>query len=95
MHLRPMTDQDRSEVAQLIYTSINVWYQKNGRPPIFQGGPHVTDIFYEVYNLLEPGCTVVAQNPRTGRLMGSCLYHPAPRRLFCRKRDNGSKKHSP
>ena len=33
MRLRPMTDADRSEVADLIYASINVWYQKNGKPP--------------------------------------------------------------
>ncbi len=29
-----------------------------------------------MYNALEPGCTVVAENPETGRLMGSCFYHP-------------------
>src|SRR4029450_1138689 len=32
--------------------------------------------FYEVYSALEPGCAVVAENTRTGRLMGSCFYHP-------------------
>jgi GNAT superfamily N-acetyltransferase len=76
MRLRPMNDGDRFEVAELIYASINVWYQKNGKPPIFVGGPRVTEVFYDVYNALEPGCTVVAENPDTGRLMGSCFYHP-------------------
>jgi GNAT superfamily N-acetyltransferase len=71
-----MTEQDRFEVAELIYASINVWYQKNGRPPIFVGGPRVTEIFYDVYHALEPGCTVVAEHPETGRIMGSCFYHP-------------------
>jgi GNAT superfamily N-acetyltransferase len=76
MQLRAMTSNDRFEVAELIYGSINVWYQTHGRPPIFLGGPHVTEVFYDVYHALEPGCTVVAENPRTGRLMGSCFYHP-------------------
>jgi hypothetical protein len=44
--------------------------------PIFVGGPGVTEVFFDVYNALEPGCSVVAENPRTGRLMGSCFYHP-------------------
>jgi GNAT superfamily N-acetyltransferase len=76
MRLRAMTSDDRSEVAELIYISINHWYQTHGLPQIFRGGPEVTDIFYEVYEALDPGCNVVAENPRTGRLMGSCFYHP-------------------
>lgn len=74
--LRPMAAADRYEVAELIYASINVWYQTRGRPPIFQGGPRVTEVFYDVYNDLEPGATVVAENLETGRIMGSCFYHP-------------------
>ena len=76
MKLRTMTEHDRFEVAELIYVSINVWYQKHGMPPIFAGGPRVTEVFYDVYNALEPGCAVVAENSDTGRLMGSCFYHP-------------------
>ncbi len=76
MRLRPMNEGDRAEVAELIYASINVWYQTHGCPPIFRGGPSVTEIFYDVYNALTPGCNVVAENPITGRLMGSCFYHP-------------------
>src|SRR5262245_28522841 len=76
MLLRAMTRDDRSEVAELIYSSINYWYETRGREFRFVGGPAVTEVFYDVYNALEPGCTVVAQNPRTGRLMGSCFYHP-------------------
>lgn len=76
MRLRPMTPQDRSEVAELIYISLNFWYQTHGRPPLCSGGPQVAEVFYDVYDALEPGCTVVAENTRTGRLMGSCFYHP-------------------
>ncbi len=78
IRLRIMTPQDRSEVAELIYASLNHWYQTHGRPAIFSGGPQVTEVFYDVYSVLEPGCAVVAENPRTGRLMGSCFYHPRP-----------------
>jgi GNAT superfamily N-acetyltransferase len=76
MNLRPMTAADRFEVAELIYASINVWYQQHGRPPSFVGGPSVTEVFYDVYSALTPSSAVVAENPRTGRLMGSCFYHP-------------------
>ena len=74
--LRPMADGDRAEVAELIYSSINSWYNRHGMPDIFRGGPVVTEVFYDVYHAVEPGCTVVAENERTGRLMGSCFYHP-------------------
>jgi GNAT superfamily N-acetyltransferase len=76
MCLRPMTPDDRFEVAELIHASINVWYATHGRPRIFTTGPRGTEVFYEVYNDLEPGCNVVAENTQTGRLMGSCFYHP-------------------
>jgi GNAT superfamily N-acetyltransferase len=72
-----MAEADRFEVAELIYISINSWYQAHGRPAIFQGGPQVTEVFYDVYSALDgAGCGVVAENARTGRLMGSCFYHP-------------------
>jgi predicted N-acetyltransferase YhbS len=78
MHLRPMTPEDASEVAELIYASINVWYRDNGHPDIqFQGGPGVTEVFYETYDALAPGATVVAVSP-SGRIMGSCFFHPRP-----------------
>ena len=76
IQLRSMTPEDKYEVAELIYSSINVWYRMHGQPDIFRGGPRVTEIFYDVYNDLEPGCNVVAVHPETGRLMGSCFYHP-------------------
>ena len=74
--LRPMRPEDRFEVAELIYASINVWYQSHGGPAIFQGSPRITEIFYNVYDDLTPECNVVAEHRETGRLMGSCFYHP-------------------
>ncbi len=79
--IRTMEADDRFGVAELIYTSINYWYQTNGRPPIFQGGPQTTEIFYEVYEALDPGCGIVAENTRTGALMGSCFIHPRQRHV--------------
>ncbi len=76
MHLRPMEPEDRSEVAELICVSTNYWYQMRGAPAVFPAGPEATAIFCEVYESLDPGCCVVAQNRRNGRLMGSCFYHP-------------------
>ena len=76
MHLRTMTSEDRAEVAELIYCSINTWYTRHGCPEIFRGGPSVTEVFYDTYNDLSPGSNVVAVNPENGRLMGSCFYHP-------------------
>lgn len=71
-----MTAADKHEIADLIYASINTWYRLRGMPQIFRGGPKVTEVFYDVYNAIDPGCGVVAEHPETGRLMGSCFYHP-------------------
>ncbi len=78
LEIRSMRPADRHEVAELIYISINHWYLTNGRAEIFRGGPAVTEVFYDVYEALDPGCGIVAQNTHTGRLMGSCFYHPRP-----------------
>jgi GNAT superfamily N-acetyltransferase len=76
--LRPMTAADKVEVAELIYASINVWYRDNGHGEIrFQGGPTITEVFFETYDALAPG-HVVAVNPENGRLAGSCFFHPRP-----------------
>ncbi len=79
--LRTATPEDRAEIAELIYSSTNAWYQLRGMPQIFSGGPETTEVFCEVYDALEPGCCVVVENPRTGRLMGSCFYHPRPQHV--------------
>jgi GNAT superfamily N-acetyltransferase len=71
-----MTPADKHEVGELIYSSINTWYRLHGCGPIFQGGPRVAEVFYDVYEELDPGKNVVAEHPETGRLMGSCFYHP-------------------
>lgn len=74
--LRPMKPEDRFEVAELIYLSINHWHQTHGRSAGFQGGPRTTEVFYDVYQAMTPDKNVVAVHPETGRIMGSCFYHP-------------------
>ena len=81
IQLRTATPKDRAEIAELIYASTNAWYQLRGMTQIFADGPETTEVFSEVYDVLEPGCCVVAENSRTGRLMGSCFYHPRPQHV--------------
>ena len=81
MHVRQMEAGDRSEVADLICDSTNHWYQVRGGPVPFPAGPEATAVFFDVYEAMDPGCGVVAENGETGRLMGSCFYHPRP--LHC------------
>ena len=74
--LRQMQTHDRSEVGELICVSLNYWYQLHGMAPIFPGGPAAADVFFDVYETLDPGCGLVVENEDTGRLMGSCFFHP-------------------
>ncbi len=74
--VRTMTADDRHEVAELICISINHWYQTHGCPPIFTGGPSSCNVFFDVYESLDPNCGIVAEHRETGRLMASCFYHP-------------------
>ena len=74
--IRPMLPSDWNEVADLITLSTNYWYQTNGKAPIFTGDPMNARLFCKVYEALDPGCCVVAEHVETGRLIGSCFYHP-------------------
>ena len=72
--LRAMTPDEWSEVADLVYVSLNYWCEANGRPAVFRGGPGSTRVFCEVYEALDPGHCLVAEHLVTGRLAGSCFY---------------------
>ncbi len=76
--IRSITREDYSEVTALIYHSTNAWYQSHARPPIFTGDVSVASVFCDVYEALDPGCCVVAKCDETGKLAGSCFYHPRP-----------------
>lgn len=81
MRLRQMQPEDRSEVADLICVSLNHWYLVRGGTASFPDGPAPADVFFDIYEALDPGCGLVAENDRTGRLMGSCFYHPRKRHV--------------
>jgi GNAT superfamily N-acetyltransferase len=76
MRLRSASESDFGNVAELIYTSTNAWYQRNRNFSIFTAGPESCRLFCDVYEDLDPGCCVVAEDESAGRLMGSCFYHP-------------------
>jgi len=76
--LRQMKPEDRNEISELIYLSINVWYQLHALPPPFRGGPEVTELFYDVYESLEGSEGIVVKLKRSDRLVGSCFYHIRP-----------------
>lgn len=78
IELRPMQASDRTEVAELIQLSTNTWYQTHGRPRLFSRGPDGVSLFFDVYEAIDPGCGVVAVSRYSGRLAGSCFYHPRP-----------------
>lgn len=71
-----MTNADWSEVADLIYVSTNYWYEAHNLGVAFKGGPASTRLHCEVYETLDPGCCILAEDPGTQRIMGSCFYHP-------------------
>lgn len=74
--LRSMRPDEWSTVADLICTSTNAWYRKNRGFDVFTAGPESCLLFPQTYEALDPGCCVVAEDPATARLMGSCFYHP-------------------
>ena len=76
MHLRAMRQDEWPAVAELIFRSTNAWYERAGKGAIFRGEPLTCLLFCEVYEDLDPGCCVVAEDEASGRLAGSCFYHP-------------------
>ena len=71
-----MRPDEWDEVASLIHHSTNTWYRENLNREIFGPDASACRIFPEVYEALDPGCCLVAVQSGTGRLCGSCFYHP-------------------
>ena len=74
--LRPMKMSEWAAVAELIHESTNSWYVANGKNPIFTGPTSDARLFCEVYEALDPGCCLLAVCPESGKIAGSCFYHP-------------------
>lgn len=75
--LRRLRPDEWDEVAALIFESTNAWYRRNLNRVIFPGDdPAVARVFPEIYEALDPGCCLVAEDTGSGRLIGSCFVHP-------------------
>jgi GNAT superfamily N-acetyltransferase len=75
--LRPLREDDRDGFCEALYKAFNVWYAQHGWSGDFFGGsPDVYGIFYDIYKDISPGCSVCAVDSSTGKVMGSCFYHP-------------------
>ena len=73
---RPMESSEWLRVAELIHNSTNSWYLANGKNAIFQGPSADALLFCEVYEDLDPGCCLIAVCEDSGKIAGSCFYHP-------------------
>ena len=76
MRLRAIKPDDYDAVAALICESTNRWYAARNMGPIFPGGAAACRVFTDVYEGLDPGCCVVTEVEASGRIIGSCFYHP-------------------
>ncbi len=76
IQLRRLRPDEFAAAAELVRDSTNAWYEaKHGRTP-FPGPPEDCLVFPEVYEALDPGCCIVAEDTASGRLAGSCYFHP-------------------
>lgn len=74
----PLGRERWDEAAQLIYRSLNAWYRKNRGFDLVTGPSESMLLFPRVYEALDPGCCAAAFDRATGRLAGTCFYHPRP-----------------
>lgn len=78
---RLMLPKDWDEVAELIFKSLDVWNAKNrGAGMPFQDWQRMR-IFPVVYEGIDPNCCVLVEEQATGRIAGSCFFHPRPRHV--------------
>ena len=71
-----MRVDDWSEVARLIHSSLNVWYERNRGFKLVHGGWDTMLIFPRVYEALDPGCCVLVEETTSRRIAGACFFHP-------------------
>lgn len=77
MIIRELRNDEWDSVAELIHSSTNEWYERNLNRRIFPADdPSSCRSFPEAYEALDPGCCLVAEDEASGRLIGSCFYHP-------------------
>ncbi|MBQ3333915.1 MAG: GNAT family N-acetyltransferase [Thermoguttaceae bacterium] len=79
--IRSMTRDDWDRTAHMIRRSLNGWYLKNRGFELVAGGDETMLLFPRVYEALDPGCALLAVDTETGRIAGSCFYHPRERHV--------------
>ena len=73
---RLMRVGDWNEVARLIHSSLNIWYEKNRGFRLVSGGWETMLVFPRVYEALDPGCCVLVEETSSKRIAGICFFHP-------------------
>ncbi len=76
--IRAMDPEDWAEVGALIRDSLNAWYESHALGTRFPPDSDVTQWFCKIYEAMDPGCCVLAQDIASGDLLASCFYHPRP-----------------
>ena len=71
-----MRVDDWNEVARLIHSSLNVWYERNRGFRLVNGGWETMLLFPRVYEALDPGCCVLVEETTSKRIAGACFFHP-------------------
>jgi GNAT superfamily N-acetyltransferase len=74
---RPLCDADRTNYGHMLHSAFNTWYWNHGwGRDYFTCTPDEAAIFYDIYNDLNPGCSIAFFDRATGALAGACFYHP-------------------
>lgn len=60
----------------MIHASLSVWYRTRLNVEKFGPDPAPFRAIPELYEALDPGCCLVAEDEDSGRLAGSVFYHP-------------------
>lgn len=76
MLIRSMQETEWDAVAELIHSSTNHWYASRLGHEIFSCEAADCRLFADVYEALDPGCCLVAEERGSAELLGSCFYHP-------------------
>ncbi len=79
--IRPLTTQDWSEEADLIYRSLNTWYREHRGVDLVSGPVDSMLLYPRIYETMDPGCCLLAVDPTSGRIAASCYYHPRTKHI--------------
>ncbi len=66
------------EAAVLIHAALSDYYVRNLNDPKFGTDPAPFRVFPEIYESLDPGCCLTAEEADSGRLLGVLFFHPRP-----------------